>query len=70
MISKYETGQSVPRATTLLKLRAALDPCLVESNKPGPERELEALIERWVATHWLAPQVPAKMLALQAARLL
>lgn len=60
----------MPRATTLLKLRAALDPCLVEPIKPGPERELEALVEQWVATHSLTPQVAAKMLALQAARLL
>jgi len=60
----------VPRATTLLKLRAALDPCVVEPTVQEPESELEALVERWAAAHSLTPQIAAKMLALQAARLL
>jgi len=70
MISKYETCHSVPRATTLLKLRAALDPCQVKPSEKAPDIELEALVEAWITEHSLTPQIAAKMLALQAARLL
>lgn len=70
MISKYETGHSVPRATTLMKLRAALEPCQIEPSKQRPEEDLEALVDRWIAVHSLPPQIAAKMLALHVARLL